>query len=76
MWMRGRLGELGRLSSRETGANLAPAPNLANTGVMVRERHQVAEVLDATTIRLAEPLMCNVSAAHGWTVQLDGLTRS
>ena len=32
MWMRGRLGELGRLSSRETGANLAPAPNLANTG--------------------------------------------
>ena len=30
--MRGRFGELGRLSSRETGANLAAAPSLANTG--------------------------------------------
>ena len=35
--MRGRFGELGKLSSRDTGENLAPAPSLANTGEQGRE---------------------------------------
>ena len=42
-------------------------------GVMVRERHQVAAV-HGNTLTLVEPLMCNVTAAHGWDVSLDGLT--
>ena len=38
------------------------------------ERHQVKAVIDSTTLELAEPLMCSVTAAHGWVVALDGLT--
>ena len=42
---------------------------------------EVAEVTEDTggsgevTIRLVEPLMCHVTAAHGWEVSLDGLTQ-
>eukprot|EP00964_Phaeocystis_antarctica_P140874 scaffold105790_cov58-Phaeocystis_antarctica.AAC.1 len=43
-------------------------------GVPVMERHQIKRIIDATTIELAEPLMCAVTAAHGWVVSLDGLT--
>ena len=43
-------------------------------GVPAMERHQIKRIIDATTIELAEPLMCSVTAAHGWVVSLDGLT--
>ena len=43
-------------------------------GVPAMERHQVKAVIDSTTLELAEPLMCSVTAAHGWVVALDGLT--
>lgn len=48
---------------------------LNDDGIKIREKHEVAELIDETTIRLVEPLMCNITAAHGWTVALDGLTR-
>ena len=43
-------------------------------GVPAMERHQIKRIIDATTIELSEPLMCSVTAAHGWVVSLDGLT--
>ena len=46
---------------------------VAVAGVMVRERHQVAAI-HGNVVTLAEPLMCNVTASHGWDVTLDGLT--
>ena len=51
--------------------NYLSGPN----GMPVKERHQVDEVpTDKDMIRLKEPLMCNIYAADGWSVGLDGLT--
>ena len=43
-------------------------------GMQVRERHQISEVIDSTHVRLVEPMMTDIDAAHGWNVALDGLT--
>ena len=48
---------------------------LTPDGMKIKERHQVAAVLDnPPRIRLVEPLMCDITAADVWSVALDGLT--
>ena len=47
---------------------------IINNGVKVQEKHVITTIAN-NVLHLAEPLLCNITAAHGWDVHRDGLTK-
>ena len=47
--------------------------NIIDNGVKVQEKHFIVDIT-GNILTLAEPLLCNITASHGWDIRKDGLT--